>query len=65
MNKRVIITGATGFVGANLTRALLKQGHDVHLFLRQNFNSWRIDSITNDVHIHEVELSNEEQLTQK
>ncbi|MBF0518985.1 MAG: NAD(P)-dependent oxidoreductase [Nitrospirae bacterium] len=62
--KKVIITGATGFVGANLTRALLRQRHDVHLFLRFGFNPWRIADIVNDVRIHEVSLTNEEQLTQ-
>jgi nucleoside-diphosphate-sugar epimerase len=32
--KRVIITGASGFVGANLARRLVADGHEVHLFLR-------------------------------
>ncbi|MBF0463591.1 MAG: NAD(P)-dependent oxidoreductase [Nitrospirae bacterium] len=62
--KKVIITGATGFVGSNLARALLRQGHDVHLFLRHGFNPWRINSVIDNVRIHEVSLTNEEQLTQ-
>jgi hypothetical protein len=32
--KRVAITGAAGFVGANLTRRLLDDGHEVHLLIR-------------------------------
>ena len=43
--KRVIITGATGFVGANLVRRLLQDEHDVHLIVRHGFTDWRIKSI--------------------
>jgi uncharacterized protein YbjT (DUF2867 family) len=42
MAKRVILTGATGFVGANLTRRLLRDGHEVHLLVRQGYSPWRI-----------------------
>lgn len=55
--KRVIITGATGFVGANLTRRLLQDGHEVHLLLRAAHNPWRIESIRDDVVLHEVDLA--------
>lgn len=52
--KRVIITGATGFVGTNLTLRLLKDGHEIHLVVRPGYNSWRIQAIRADVHLHEV-----------
>lgn len=61
--KRVIITGATGFVGANLVHRLLRDGHDVHLFVRENYNPWRIESIRSEMHLHEVDLGNIETLT--
>ena len=38
--KRVVITGATGFVGSNLTRRLLKEGHEVYLLVRQIYTPW-------------------------
>ena len=56
--KRVIITGATGFVGANLVRRLLQDEHDVHLIVRHGFTDWRIKSILSDVHIHKADLIN-------
>jgi len=54
--KRVIITGATGFIGANLARRLLQEGDEVHLLVRPRHSSWRIESIRADVHLQEVEL---------
>ena len=34
--KRVLITGGTGFVGANLARALLERGYEVRILRRQS-----------------------------
>lgn len=54
--KRAVLTGATGFVGANLTRRLLRDGHDVHLLVRRGFATWRIADIRPDIHLHELDL---------
>ena len=54
--KTVIITGATGFVGANLTRRLLQDGHRVHLLVRPQYSSWRVDEITAECKIHQIDL---------
>jgi nucleoside-diphosphate-sugar epimerase len=61
--KRVIVTGGTGFVGANLTRRLLRDGHEVHLLIRSNYQPWRIETIRDEVHIHEVQLHDIESVT--
>ncbi len=60
--KRVAITGATGFVGANLALRLLKEGHEVHLLLRKEHSRWRIDPIQDEVNIHILDLSDAEAL---
>jgi nucleoside-diphosphate-sugar epimerase len=36
--KNVLVTGGTGFVGAQLTRELLKQGHNVYALIRNEQN---------------------------
>ena len=60
--KRTILTGATGFVGANLARRLLQDGHELHLLVRPGYISWRVEEIRGDVHLHEVDLGDEEVL---
>ncbi len=56
MSKRVLLTGGTGFVGANLARRLLREGHEVHLLLRPDYQSWRIDAIRDHIRLHELHL---------
>ncbi|MBI4678154.1 MAG: NAD-dependent epimerase/dehydratase family protein [Elusimicrobia bacterium] len=57
--KRVVLTGGTGFVGANLARRLLRDGHEVHLFVRRGHAGWRLEGIRGDVVLHELSLSDE------
>jgi len=40
-NKKILITGADGFIGSHLTEELIQRGHDVRAFVLYNsFNSW-------------------------
>lgn len=54
--KRVLITGASGFVGANLARTLLKSGHEVHLLLREHHLDWRLQDIREHVSVTGADL---------
>jgi UDP-glucose 4-epimerase len=54
--KTVLLTGGTGFVGANLARQLLIDGHQVHLLVRRGYRPWRIQSILPQVEVHEIDL---------
>ena len=41
MKKKILITGADGFIGSHLTEALVRAGYDVRAFVLYNsFNSW-------------------------
>lgn len=40
-NKKILVTGADGFIGSHLTEALMAKGYDVRAFVLYNsFNSW-------------------------
>lgn len=41
MIKKILVTGADGFIGSHLTEKLIRRGHDVRAFVLYNsFNSW-------------------------
>lgn len=53
---RVLITGATGFVGACLARRFLKLGHEVHVFVRPESSMWRIADVAEELILHHIDL---------
>jgi len=61
--RRILITGASGFVGSNVARRALRDGHEVHLLLRPGHQSWRIDEIARDVRLHSAALQDRDQVT--
>lgn len=60
--KTVFITGAGGFIGANLTRKLLSLGYDVHIVSKPTSNLWRLKDIEKDIKIHGADILEEEKL---
>jgi len=60
--KRVVVTGGTGFVGANLARRCLREGHEVHLLVRRGHDPWRVEELRRDVTIHEADLADRARL---
>lgn len=61
--KKVIITGATGFVGANLVRMALKAGAEVDILARRNSKMWRIKDLLEDINNHCLDLLNYNETT--
>lgn len=62
MSTSFLITGATGFIGANLARRLIKEGAEVHILTRKQSNRWRLQDILQKVHEHRVDLRDYERL---
>lgn len=53
---RILVTGATGFLGNNLVRTLLQQGHQVAVTLRATSSRKPLDGL--DVEIFDIDLNN-------
>jgi nucleoside-diphosphate-sugar epimerase len=53
---RVLVTGATGFVGANLVRRLLAEGAHIYAMLRPDSDVWRLADIASQIHWMKCDL---------
>lgn len=59
MKEKILITGATGFVGACLTENLVYEGNEVYVTARSSSNKWRLNEVINDIRICDVDLCDE------
>ncbi len=55
----MVVTGGTGFVGANLVRRLLADGCEVHLLVRPGHAMWRLAGIEHRVQLHLADLGDD------
>lgn len=53
---RVLITGATGFIGSHLTHKLVGEGFKVGIIKRENSNVWRIRDLINKLSTYNADL---------
>ncbi|MHB8689905.1 MAG: NAD-dependent epimerase/dehydratase family protein [Solirubrobacteraceae bacterium] len=60
---KALVTGAAGFVGANLVRHLLARSHDTIATVRPGGDRWRLDGLEADVARVELDLSDPEAVT--
>ncbi len=56
MKDNFLITGATGFIGVNLVRELVRQGHNVNVIVRNKRLNWRLWDISQQISIHECDI---------
>ncbi len=54
--KRVLVTGAGGFLGARIVRALLDLEMEVHVVLRRSTSTWRLDFLQQARRRHTCDL---------
>lgn len=60
--KTCLVTGGAGFIGANLVKKLLSVGHHVHIVTEKNSSLWRLNSVLNQIKIHEIDIANHEKI---
>jgi UDP-glucose 4-epimerase len=52
-----LVTGAAGFVGANLARRLLADGWEVELVVHPGSDPWRLEDVRGDARLHEADVT--------
>lgn len=57
-----LVTGGAGFVGANLVRRLLSDGHNCHVLARPSTSLWRLPRDHPGLSVHRVDLTDLETL---
>lgn len=53
---KIAITGATGFVGANLVTYLRKRNYEVYPMVRKDSNTWRLSHSRNDIDVSYIDI---------
>lgn len=61
-NLNVLVTGATGFIGSNLIRSLMKRGAKVSVIISPKSSVWRLSDIINRIKIIEADLRDKHKL---
>jgi len=59
---KVLITGATGFIGANLVRMALKEGSEVYIITRKESDKWRINDVLTYIVEYNADLQDYDKL---
>lgn len=59
MKQKHLVTGASGFIGANLVRRLLSENQEVHILIRKDSNLWRIKGILSKLKLHQLDTENQ------
>ena len=62
--KKVLLTGATGFIGSHIARMLLERGYEAAVIKRANSNTGRIDDILDRLALYQLDITNAEAIAE-
>jgi nucleoside-diphosphate-sugar epimerase len=54
---KILITGASGFIGASLARRVSGKGNETHVFIRRGSDTWRLKDVLGNLAVHPVDLA--------
>lgn len=63
MNGTALVTGAGGFIGSNLVRALIAQNIPVHIIWKRSTDPWRLHDVKDRLTFHAIDLLDKRALT--
>ena len=63
MKYPILITGASGFIGANLTRYFVSKRIKINILIKRTSNTWRLDDIINKTNVHYADISDKKKIT--
>ena len=54
---KILITGAAGFIGANLTRKLIKTENEINILIKETSDLWRISDVVSNCNVHKINMT--------
>lgn len=60
--RRAFVTGASGFLGANLVRRLIESGAEVHALHRPSSDLWRLQDVRTRITLHRADIRSPDEL---
>lgn len=54
-DKKILLTGATGFLGSHLLPALIEKGYDIIVLKRSFSNTWRIQNVLSQTKSYDID----------
>ena len=55
MIKKILLTGATGFIGSHLLDSLIKKDYKVIITKRKSSDTWRIGNLLDKIKIYDID----------
>jgi nucleoside-diphosphate-sugar epimerase len=60
---KVLVTGATGFIGSHLTQRLIREGFEVGILKREKSDVWRIKDLLDKIVTYDVDLRDTQEVS--